>query len=344
MEMKRSMEAVVYSGPGGYDLREVPVPVVSAPDQVRVRVDIAGICGSDMQILSEKQSAKPGVILGHEVTGIVDQVGCAVTHLAIGERAVLAPDVPCGTCEQCLAGRENLCSRMVSWGEMADGGFAGYCVAPGRAFYSVRRDLPPETAVYAEPLACVLNGVQMADMPPGGTVLVLGCGPAGLLYIKCFRAMGAGMVLAAGHGAIRRTAAKKNGALLAPENGAIEEYVIQKTGGRGADIVVDAVGSLLSTAVKCVKRGGRIILFGVNPSAWATVSPAELVLSGLTIQGVYVADHTFPRAIRLLEQGTIDVSDLTSHVFPLEEIDFAVNVIHRREAIKVLLRCGAADT
>jgi len=338
------MKAVVYTNPGAYEVQDIPTPAVTRPDQVRVKIDMAGICGSDMLILRGTHSAKTGVVLGHEFTGIVDQVGSAVTHLTVGERVVLAPDVPCGSCEQCRAGRENLCAQMVSWGEMVDGGFAEYCVAPGLACHRVKKDLPPAAAVYAEPLACVLNGVQLAALPLGGTALILGCGPAGLLYIKCFQAAGAGMVLAAGHGAVRRSAAEKNGALLAPEDTAVEEYVARMTGGRGVDVVVDAVGSLLPTAVKCAKRGGKIILFGINTAARTEIFPAEIVLSGLTVQGAYVADHTFPAAIRMLEQGVIDVSDLTSHIFPLQEIGRGIDAICRRKAMKVLLRCGAGDS
>ncbi len=298
----KHMLAAVFADEGTLVVREVPVPSVRAADDVVIRVEACGVCGTDLRILAVPPlvRARKGVILGHEYVGEVVEVGRGVVEVRPGERVTVVPDLPCGHCRFCTEGRPNLCENMVSIGGDLDGGFAHYCVAPARAVRKISPDLAVEEAVFAELLACVMGGVQKAALLPGEDVVILGAGPAGLLFMKVFRAAGAGKVIMAEVSPWRADFARRVGADLVvnPKEHDLREAVLAATDG-GAHVVVDAVGSELAAALSIARKGARVIVFGENQRAECAIRPYLIQSQELRILGNYIGVDVFPKAIGL---------------------------------------------
>ncbi|MDD5018506.1 MAG: alcohol dehydrogenase catalytic domain-containing protein [Eubacteriales bacterium] len=339
--MGDTMKAIIYKSGGRFAVSEVPKPQIKKPSDVLIKVEVASICGSDLQILkaSAGYPAKEGVVLGHEYVGIIEDVGESVMGFETGDRVVIEPDVSCGVCRQCRAGRQNLCDNVRETGVFSDGGFAQYSVMPFKAVHKVSNALDPEIAVWAEPLACSINGMHKANINVGETVVVLGAGPIGLLFIRAIKSAGAGKIIVSECMEARKEIARESGAIVIdPRNTDINVFVREQTSNYGADVVIDCVGSLLSDAVKCVRKGGKIVIFGINANAECIVKPVDIVFNELTIVGNYIAKHTFPDAINMLEKGIMEVGDMITHRFPLVDFKQALDVLYAGEAIKVLVK------
>lgn len=332
------MQAAVFEGEGQLALKDVAVPEVRNADDVLLRVRAAGICGTDVHILSVPPGhpASPGVIMGHEYTAEVVATGDRVTHVAPGDRVVVDPSIWCGSCSYCQRGLTNLCDQMEGIGIVRDGGFAAFSVVPARAVYAISAAVRSDVAALAEPLADVLSGVSKLHVIPGESALVLGAGPIGLLFVLLLRAAGVGRLVVAEVAAYRAEQALACGADLAvnPTEHALPDLIRAQTG-LGADIVVDAVGTQLADAVRCARKGGRVVLFGMNEHARPVLRQYDLTKHEIQILGTYIARGTFPLAIDLLATGRIDFSRLITHRLPLGEIHRGIALLRRGEAVKV---------
>lgn len=335
------MLAAVFAGPGQLRLEERPVPAVKTPDDVLLEVEGAGICGTDLHILEVPPGhpATPGAILGHEYVGRVLEVGSAVTDYRPGDRAVVAPNLACGCCEACLAGRPNQCAHFTTLGIYLDGGFARYNVAPRSALHRLSLELPVEEAVFTELLSCVVGGTARTGLEPGEDVAILGAGPVGLVFALVLRGMGAGRIFVADMVPLRLETAARIGCLpIDVRAGPAPEQIRAQTGGQGVQVAVDAVGSLMDQAVDVAAVGGRVVLFGMNERARPAVHQYTITRRELTILSTFIGIHTFPKAIRMLERGVIKPSVLLSPVMPLSEAPKAFDLLRRGEAIKIMLK------
>lgn len=334
-----TMEAAVFLGEGRLAVKTVPVPRIRRDDDVLLKVLACGVCGTDLHILSVPPGhpATPNTILGHEYTGEVVEVGPAVTHLKPGDRVVVDANIKCGTCIYCRSGRAHMCEHMTTLGIFEDGGFAPYSVAPARALHPIDPSVPPHLAAFAELLSCVVNGARKVRIGPGDGVVVLGAGPAGLLFIQLARAAG-GRVVAVEVSPYRQRFAREAGAELVvdPSAGDVEQAVRDVTRG-GADVVIDAVGSLLALALRLVRRQGQVLLFGMDATATARVPQVEITRNEIEVRGTYIADGTFPDAIRLIEAGVLPLEKLITHRVSLQALPGALDALRRREAIKVIV-------
>jgi len=332
------MLAAVFAGEGRLTVTPRPVPRVEAPDDILLAVRAVGICGTDVHILAVPPGhpATPGVIMGHEYTAEVVQTGPRVTHVSPGDRVVVDPSIWCGNCAYCQRGLTNLCDRMEGVGIFRDGGFAAFSVLPARAVYKISPTVPPEIAALAEPLADVLSGVRKLRPTPGDAAVVLGAGPIGLLYVLLLRAAGVRPVLVAEVAAYRAAAARECGAdhVINPHQEDLSAAVRRETR-LGADMVVDAVGTLLEDAVHCVRKGGRIVLFGMNEHARPALKQYDITKYEYQILGSYIARGTYPQATALLEGGTIDFARLVTHRLPLAKIHQGIELLRRAEALKI---------
>src|SRR5437867_3800207 len=205
------MQAIVFEGAGRWSLQQVVDPRLDRPDEALLQVERTGICGTDLHILANPPNhpATPGSILGHEYVARVLDCGRAVKNLHKDDRVVVDPNITCGECDPCRLGRTNMCKNMTTLGIYRHGGLALYNVAPARALYKVAPGMPPERAVLAEPLSCIYAGFEKASPQPGASIVVLGAGPIGLLFILLYRKMGAGTIVAVEPRAIRRGVAAK---------------------------------------------------------------------------------------------------------------------------------------
>ncbi len=338
--MTHKMLAAIFEGEGRLAIKEVEAPQIRAPDDVLMRVQAAGICGTDLHILSipPAHPATQGVIMGHEYSADVLEIGAHVEHVKPGDRVVVDPSVWCGSCAYCQMGLTNLCDRMIGIGVFQAGGFASFSVVPARAVYRVAPEIPPEVAALAEPLADVLNGLSKLRVLPGESALVLGAGPIGLLFTLLLRASGTGKLLVSEVAEYRAVYARSCGASLTinPKEVDLAAVVRQETG-LGADVVVDSVGTLLEDALRCVRKGGRVLLFGMNERAQSRLKQYDITKYEIQILGTYIARGTFPLAIRLLERGQIDFGQLVTHRFPLTKIHQGIEILRREAGVKVIV-------
>ncbi|MCR4401597.1 MAG: zinc-dependent alcohol dehydrogenase family protein [Firmicutes bacterium] len=336
----KTMLAAVFEGDGKLAVREVPVPTIRKDDEVLLRVDAASICGTDVHILEVPPGhpATPGSILGHEYVGTVLEVGTGVAGLREGDRVVVDPNLTCGRCRYCRMGMPNMCENMTTLGIFMDGGFATYNVAPAQALHKISKAVPPDAAVFAEPLSCVVNGTEKVRLHPGESVVVLGAGPIGLLFIQVFRAAGAGRIIVSEVAEVRAEAAKRSGAdlVIDPRSTDVKARVMAETG-IGADVVVDAVGALLPAALDLVRRGGKVLLFGMNQSVAPPVAQYYITRHEVAVLGTYIAKYTFPPAIKVLESGAINTDALITHRVGVANIIEGFEAMRSGKAVKVVV-------
>lgn len=338
-ESGETMRAVRFLGEGKFAVEEVPRPRIEHPEEVLLEVEAVGICGTDLHILHVPPGhpATPGVVLGHEYTGRVVEVGSQVKTLRPGDRVVVDPNLTCGLCPYCRRGMPHMCEEMTTLGIFLDGGLARWSVAPERALHRISPELPPERAVLAEPLSCVVHGVERVRPRPGETAVVLGAGPIGLLFAQLLSAAGV-RVLVSEPAPFRREKALENGADLALDPTREDPAaVVRRETGLGADLVIEAVGSLTEQALALTRRGGRVLLFGQNQGYRAQIRPYDLTRWELEVLGSYIAPFSFPRAIELLERGVVDPTRLITHRLPLPEVERGLDLLRRGEAIKVVI-------
>jgi len=323
-----TMRAAVFSAPGRLEILERPVPLVDSPSDVVLDVEACGICGSDLQILSDppRHPAKVGVVLGHEFVGVVADAGSDATDLHVGDRVAVAPNVSCGACGPCRRGRRNHCERFTTLGIFADGGLAPKVRVPASQCHPISADLPAHVAALAEPLSTVVHGARQAAVFPGERAVVIGAGPIGLMFVALLSLAGANVV--AVEPATERAA-------LAERLGATRVVAPGERLDAPADVVVDAVGSQLPAALDLVASGGRILLFGVDTRARAELAQERITRGELTILGSFVGQDVFPDAIRLLEQGRLGLEPLVTHRIALEELPAAVDELRAGGAVKV---------
>ena len=337
------MRAAIFSGPGKLDVTTVPVPHIANADEVLMKVEACGVCGTDLHILSDPPGhpATVGAILGHEFAGKILQVGPDVTHLKPGDRVCADPNLICGVCRYCRDGYPNMCERMTTLGIFLNGGFAEYVVAPARALFPIPDILAPEVAAFIEPLGCVLNATREVKLQPGDTAVVLGGGPIGLYFAMMFKASGAAKVIVSEIAEFRKAYALAVGAdrVVNPKTGNLKEAVEAELGG-GADVVVDAVGGLISDALDVVRRGGQVIAFGQNLHAKNEVTPYWITRHEVTIQGIYIAKNTFPRAIKILAADLLPVRKLITHRVGLDGIVQAIADMRLGRAMKIIVEPG----
>ncbi len=335
------MPAAVFESEGRLSISERPIPRIRRPDDVLIQVEACGICGTDVHILETPPGhpATPGTILGHEFVGVVLEVGAEATGVEPGDRVAVAPNLRCGACAWCKRGLPNHCENFTTLGIFRDGGLAPFAVAPASACHRISPNLPREIAALVEPVSCVENGVEQARLLPGERVAIFGAGPVGLIFLSLLRAAGAGRVIVVEPSEIRREAAKRIGAdiCLDPGHGRVAEQVAEMLHGGGADVVVDAVGNQVAPAISSARKGGRVLLFGMNANATSEIRQFDITRNELTVFGTYVGANTFPRAIQTLESGVVDLAPMVTDRVPLEGLPAAMERVRDGRAVKLVV-------
>jgi threonine dehydrogenase-like Zn-dependent dehydrogenase len=334
------MRAVVFRRTGEWGCERVAVPRLEAPDQVLLRVDRTGICDTDLRILSDPpgQPAMPGSILGHEYVASVEETGPAVRDLRSGDRVVVDPHVTCGRCDYCRLELTNACEQMTTLGIFCDGGLADFSVAPARSLHRIGRDVPLDHAVLAEPLASVLHAFGLAALVPGERVAILDAGPIGLLLLLVLRWAGAGTVVVVEPGESRRRLAAELGADAAAESARGDHAAkLKDVLGGGADLVVDAAGTLLPEALALARPGGRALSLGMNQHAERPVSKYLVTEDDVVMVGSFIQRTAFPKVVRILEAGRLPLGRLVSHRVALDTVGQGFAALRAGEAIKVVV-------
>ena len=221
----------------------------------------------------------------------------------------------------------------------ADGAFAEYCRVSGKVAHPISKDVPVGQAACAEPLACVVNGTQKVRVQPGETGVVIGAGPIGLIMGMMFKAAGAGKVLIAEKAHYRLEHARKMniGRVVDVNRETLKDVVMEETG-IGVDIVADVVGSELATAIDVARKGGKVLLFGVNTKAVAEFHQCDVTFKELQVLGTWLANATFPEAVRILESDLLDIGGLITNTMPLTDIHKGLETLAKGEAVKIIVR------
>jgi 2-desacetyl-2-hydroxyethyl bacteriochlorophyllide A dehydrogenase len=323
------MKAVRFHGVGDLRVDEVPAPSPGA-GEVLIEPLAVGVCGTDTHIMDGHYPARPPVILGHEVSGRVVELGTGATGLSIGDLVTVEPHRYCGACTYCRRGMEHMCLRKEAYGVHLDGGMAELMVAPARIAYRLPASIDPAIAALTEPLSCCVHGMDRLGTASGLPILIFGCGPAGAILIALARQSGLHPVVAADKREDRRDLARRMGAdvVLDPAADDFDQQVRSVTDGEGYPYLIDAVGAsaVLEQCVRLSARGGRILVFGVaSPHARATVRPNEIYTKELTILGTAINPFTHLRAAGLLER--LPLHEIRIASFPLDKAEEAVTAV-----------------
>jgi L-iditol 2-dehydrogenase len=345
------MKALLLSQYNQLDIADLPVPVPGV-DEILVRVAACGICGSDVHGYDGSTGRRiPPIVMGHEAAGVVAAAGPGVSKFKPGDRVTFDSTVYCGQCEFCAKGEINLCNNRqvigVSCGEFRRAGaFAEYVVVPQRIVYHLPDALAFEHAAMLEAVSVALHGVRVSEMKGGETVLVIGAGMIGLLTLQAAKVAGASRLLVADIDRSRLERAASLGAdeTLLLSGSELAQEIFRRTGGRGVDLVLEAVGreETIAASIASVRKGGTVTLIGnICPEVKL---PLQLVVSRqIRLQGSCASSGEYPQAMELMASGQIQVKPLITAVAPLSDGPRWFARLHAGEPnlMKVVLDPGA---
>lgn len=347
------MKALLLSEYEQLDIIDVAQPQC-APDEVLIRVAACGICGSDVHGYDGSSGRRiPPIVMGHEAAGTIVKTGSDVSRFSVGDRVTFDSTVFCGRCEFCRRGEVNLCDRRevlgVSCGDYRrHGAFAEFVAVPERILYRLPEEFPLPEAAMLEAVSVALHAVRVSELSASATALVIGAGMIGMLTAQAAREAGCAVLMLADIDAARLEMAREIGVpdgLLLSGSDLVAE-VSRRTGGRGVDIVFEAVGraETVAAAIECVRKGGTVTLVG-NIEPEVALPLQRVVTRQIRLQGSCASAGEYPEAIAKVASGAIHVKPLISAVAPLEEGSDWFSRLHRRERglIKVVLTPGTPD-
>jgi len=327
--------------PGTMTVEDVNRPV-SGPHDLVVRVEATGICGSDRHMFRGEFPTALPVTLGHEFCGIVEEVGRDVRRVRVGDKITVDPNIACGHCEACRAGRVNLCHALQAIGVTRDGGFAQYALVPEAQALVLPAGLDPVLGAFSEPLACCLHGLDVARIKPGDSVAVLGGGVIGLIMVQLARLAGAGRVVLVTRQAARRELALKLGATHTVDPARGDPIAaVAEVGGGGVDVALECAGvpETFAQSLRMVKRGGASVLFGVMAKGTEVpVEPFDLLFREVRLEGAYLNPHTHARAVAMIATEQLQLLPLVSRSIGLDELPAELSAEPRAGEVKVMVR------
>ncbi len=337
------MRVAVYYNNSDVRLEERPAPQ-AGPGELLVKVMASGVCGSD--VMEWYRIKKAPIILGHEITGEIAEVGEGVNGYKNGDRVFVSHHVPCNTCHYCLNGNHTACDTLHST-NFDPGGFSEYLRVPqlnvDRGVFILPDEVSFEDGSFIEPLACVVRGQRTAGLKPGNSVLVIGSGISGLLHIALARATGAGRIVATDLNEYRLKMAEKFGAdtvMSATED--VPARLAEANGGRGADLVIVCAGALpaFEQALKSVDRGGTVLCFApTEPGVKLPVPVNDFWRNSVTVMPSYgAAPVDLAIAMELIRSGRVPVNDMITHRLGLAEAGKGFGLVaDGRESVKVII-------
>lgn len=326
------MKAIVFTGQNEVSLGVLPEPVAGSGDVV-VEVKASGICHTDYEVLKANYgtSAFP-VVPGHEYAGVVVDVGPGVASVAVGERVVVDPNIECGSCRACRRSWAHLCDKLGAYGVTQNGGFAGFSVVKASAVHPIGQ-MSFTQAALAEPMGCVLNGVDAVFDPWMEEALVFGAGPMGLLMGIALKIQGVANVTFSDISPSRLDLATSFGFDVVASTAAGLEGWHHR-----ADLAIDATGvpAVAGRLVDHVANGGKALFFGVCPSeARIEVSPFEVFRRQLTLAGSHSLNHNIPKALETIASCGPDIERIVSHRLSLEEVSRILSTCPPEGSLKI---------
>jgi threonine dehydrogenase-like Zn-dependent dehydrogenase len=342
--MATTMKAAVFEQPGKITVKSVPVPEMG-DDDVLIKVKYTGICGTDWSIYTGKYSAdKLPLIAGHEFSGVIEAVGANAVGLKVGDRVTADINMSCGHCFFCKRGQKLLCAEFDQLGIHVDGSYAEYVKAPWGQVHRLPDRLDFLQGAFIEPVSCVVHNAKAMNPELGSSMAILGAG-LGILHASLARCNGSAPVIVLGHHERRLAVAKKMGADVVIDTRKVADpvaEVLNLTGGRGADYVVESVGKVetYEQAFRLVRGGGTVSAFGITAEDDAmSLRPFDVVLNEKTLTGSCAGvGNDWTDAMTLIEHGRIDPKPMFSLIVPLEELESALRELRENpDLIKVFV-------
>lgn len=322
------MKALVLKNVSDMQIENLPEPTVSG-DEVKIKVKYAGICGTDKHLylgLPGSADAEMPVVLGHENSGEVVEVGPDVRNIQVGDRVAIDPNIYCGYCKYCRQGRPQLCENLSAVGVTRNGGLEEFTTAPQRVVYKLPDQVSYLSGAMVEPISCVMHGIKRINLAPAQKALVIGDGFIAQLFTQVLAASGLNQIDVSGHSDRKRELMSRCGATHFYNN-ATEEIPT------GYDVVIECVGlpATQTAAVEQAGKGGQVLMFGVaNPTDTFALNSYEVFQKELDIKGSFINPYVFEDSIALLASGKVNVEMLISDEITLDQVadDLAGNFDH----------------
>jgi 6-hydroxycyclohex-1-ene-1-carbonyl-CoA dehydrogenase len=335
--------AVWHGGSVGLQIEDIPKPHVG-PGQVLVKVAACGVCHTDLHYIEHGVATfkKPPLVLGHEASGIVEEVGVEVRTLTKGQRVLIPAVLTCGKCMFCRMGRENICANMTMLGNHIDGAYAEYVAVPAKDLLELPASIPLEEAsIIADATSTPYHAVKnRARVQPGDTVVIFGCGGVGINAVQLATAAG-GYVIAVDINERKLEWATQFGAaktINAAKVDRVSKEVKKLTGG-GADVCLEVIGNprTIEEAFECVRVGGRLCVVGYTSEAVRIVA-GKIMFKEIEIVGsLGCRPLDYAPLIRMVEQGKIDIKRQVTHRFKLEELTKAFEVMKEGVSLRSIV-------
>jgi L-iditol 2-dehydrogenase len=347
------MLAARLHGPRDLRVEDLPHPGPPGRGEVLLRVQVTGICGSDLHTFQDARIGDTAVgspmILGHEFSGVIEAIGpeaCGGDFQPLSEGALVAvdPAQPCHRCEMCEQGHPHLCRHLKFCSNHPyDGSLCHWMHMPARCCFPVPPKLDAETAALLEPLGVALHAVDLARIRVANSVAIIGAGSIGLLILQVAKLAGASRILVVDKFPWRLRVAEQWGAVgVNCETEDAAQRVARETNGRGVDVAIEAAWAdhSVQQAAEMTRLGGRLVLVGIPSGDHLAMKHSTARRKGLTILLSRRMKHCYPRAIRLAEQGRVDLVGLVTHRFPLPQAAeaFVLNTEYRDNVVKVMIR------
>lgn len=335
------MKAVIYDRPGEFAIRAVPDPE-PGPGEVLIRVLLAGVCGTDLHLHEGEFGPSYPLIPGHEITGEIVATGDEVEGLAVGQRVVLDNTSACGHCVECRRMRPAFCRNLIARGVNAPGGFAELFVTPAVKCFLVD-DLPSDVAVFAEPTACVVHGLDVLRLDPGSDVLLFGAGPTGILLAQLLKRCGAGRLTVAAPTEAKLALLRDRGAdatIRIDRDSPVPNPRLHELAPDGFDVVVDATGALsvLEHVIQLTRTGGTVFVYGMTAERARWPVPSyEVFRRELTIKGSFAQQFSFDRSVEALRSGTVETAGMITDRFGLDDYAEALRAVGSSSTIKAVM-------
>jgi D-arabinitol dehydrogenase (NADP+) len=336
------VKAVVYTGPRQFTIRDVPRPE-PGPGEVLVRSTVTGVCGTDRHIHDGGFMSTYPLTPGHEIVGVVEQLGPGVTGLAVGGQVAVDNATNCGLCEACGRNEPLFCANFHSLGTNAPGGFADYVLARADKCFPAD-DLAPEAAVVVEPLACAVHGADILGLKPGSDVALVGAGPTGLLLAQLLLHGGAARLTVAGPTKFKLDLAESFGVdrtvLVDREDPAGTAEKLRALAPKGYDVAIDATGSagIMQYLPGLVRDNGTVFIYGMaDEDARVSWSPYEIFRRQLTVKGSFAQIDCFDRSLAYLRSGRVKTEGIVTDRFPLDDYEKALAALGNPTTLKSIV-------
>jgi len=318
-----------------------------------LKVEACAVCGSDIRIFHYgNERVKPPTVIGHEVSGVIVDVGKNVTRVKIGDRVALGADVPCGKCYWCQNGMGTNCKLNYAIGYQFPGGFQEYMLLNQTTLdygpvTKITDSMSYEEAAMAEPLACAINGLELAQFRLGKSICIIGLGPIGVMMLELTEVFGASIVFAAQRSKHRLDIARKflpSARFISTEEENLVETVMKETDGEGVDLAITTAGTVKAheDAIKMVRHRGFVNLFGGLKNQPNLCIDSNLIhYKECFVMGSHGSlPRHHEKAVRLIDQGRVNAKDYISRIFPLKDIREAFEYHESRKGLKVIVKPG----